>query len=217
MAIIPSDEKVIMVSGNVNTTYSGSKSLKELSEWYTMEDVTNTVRPYKVYTALLTQSGESASVNIKEGTLTVGVTYIILFKTIGMDFTNVGAPNNDVGTSFVATGTTPNNWGIGPKNKLGYNTGAPVVTVLENTIGNIWFSYEGAGYYKVSSEPESLFTVGKTVSFIGSVGDDVAGASYGFLRSSGRPSIFFILTKDSSNLDANGVLNNASIEIRVYN
>lgn len=62
MAIIPNDEKVIMVSGNVNTTYSGSKALKETAEWYTMQDVSNTVKPYKVYTALLTQTGTDAPV-----------------------------------------------------------------------------------------------------------------------------------------------------------
>jgi hypothetical protein len=58
MAIIPNDEKVFMVSNTTNTTYSGSQALKDMNEWYTMEDVKNTVLPYKVYTALLTQSGE---------------------------------------------------------------------------------------------------------------------------------------------------------------
>jgi hypothetical protein len=217
MAIIPSDEKVIMVSSTANTTYSGSKALKETAEWYTMQDVTDTVRPYKVYTALLTQSGDSVPAEISEGALIVGVTYEIIFGSIGMDFTNVGAPNNNLGTFFVATGTTPNSWGAGEggfKKILSYNTGAPVATVLENTIGNIYFAYNGVGYYQVSSDPESLFPVGKTFGFIGSVGDDIASASYGFLRSNGT--YFYILTKDFAS-DSNNQLNNTPIEIRVYN
>jgi len=169
---------------------------------------------YKLYTALLTQSGDDQNVQQGSGNITVGVTYkIIAGKNGTWDFTNVGAPNNNGGTYFVATGTTPNEWG---ESALEYIEGAPVVTVLENTIGNIWFTYETTGYYKVSSGPERFFTVGKTVSFIGSVGDDVASPSYGFLRPNGDVN-FYILTQDSSNLDANGMLNNTPIEIRVYN
>jgi hypothetical protein len=43
MAIIPADEKVFMVSKSTNTTYSGSASLKAMQEWYTMQDVIDTV------------------------------------------------------------------------------------------------------------------------------------------------------------------------------
>jgi len=58
MAIIPADEKVFMVSKSTNTTYSGSAALKAMSEWYTMQDISDSiVAPYKVFTALLTQSG----------------------------------------------------------------------------------------------------------------------------------------------------------------
>jgi hypothetical protein len=72
MAIIPNDEKVFMVSNTTNTTYSGSQALKDMNEWYTMEDVKNTVLPYKVYTALVTQSGTDAPVaTVLENTLGV--------------------------------------------------------------------------------------------------------------------------------------------------
>lgn len=43
MAIIPVDEKVFMVSNSTNTTYSGSASLKAMNEWYTMQDVIDSV------------------------------------------------------------------------------------------------------------------------------------------------------------------------------
>ena len=45
MAIIQSDEKVFMVSNGTNTTYSGSTSLKAMQQWYTMQDVLDTVGP----------------------------------------------------------------------------------------------------------------------------------------------------------------------------
>ena len=171
--------------------------------------------PYKVYAALLTQIGGDDSLLINNNPLTIGVTYLIDNNEGGTaDFTNVGAPNNNNGTYFVATGNNPNSWGATTSAELIYNNGAPVVTVLENTIGNIWFGYLYDGYYQVFSDPEILFPVGKTVSFIGSVGDDPASASYGFLRFSG--SYFYILTKDFTS-DSNNQLNNTPIEIRVYN
>lgn len=46
------------------------------------------------------------------GELTVGVTYVIEVNSGGADFTGVGAANNNVATSFVASGTTPT-WGTG--------------------------------------------------------------------------------------------------------
>lgn len=93
---------------------------------------------YRVYTALLTQSNGDGPSMLNDEPLTIGVTYQITDQGgSGWDFTNVGAPNNNTGTYFVATGTTPNSWGdLGVS--LNFNTGAPVVTVLENTIGNIW-------------------------------------------------------------------------------
>ena len=158
---IPNEEKVFMVSKSTNTTYSGSASLKAMQEWYTMEDVANTVKPYKVFTALLTQSGGEASINVGSGTLVIGATYQIVLDSPGMDFTNVGAQNNNVGTWFVATGITPTSWGNLEGDKiLYYHPAAPVVTVLENTIGNIWFTYLDVGQYYLNSD--NLFINNKT-------------------------------------------------------
>jgi hypothetical protein len=164
MAIIPAEEKVFMVSNSTNTTYSGSAALKAMQQWYTMEDVTNTVRPYQVFTALLTQSGvDNPLGNCSDDPqpLIIGVTYTISVANGTADFTNVGAPNNNLGTSFVATGTIPNSWGTSGDNCLDYNTGAPVATVLENTIGNVWFTYNGVGNYYVNSS--GLFVENKVI------------------------------------------------------
>jgi hypothetical protein len=118
----------------------------------------NGASAYKVYTALLTQSGGSDNIDGSNFNLTIGKTYNIDNSSGGADFTIVGAPDNNVGTKFVATGTSPN-WG-NDSAQLSWNEGAPVVTVLENTIGNIWFTYDSVGFYYMYSN--DLFTVGKT-------------------------------------------------------
>jgi hypothetical protein len=43
MSIIPATDKVYMVREDVNTTYGGSEALKVLQNWYTMQDIIDTV------------------------------------------------------------------------------------------------------------------------------------------------------------------------------
>ena len=43
MAIIPNGEKVLMTSADVNTTYGGSAALKQMNQWYTIEDIAETI------------------------------------------------------------------------------------------------------------------------------------------------------------------------------
>jgi len=171
------------------------------------------VPTYQVYTALLRQSGGDDPQYQQSGDLIIGRTYEIGDNgVIDWDFTNVGAPSNEVLTKFVATGTTPANWG--QNGVLNYNTGAPVVTVLENTIGNIWFIYRGDGNYGVKSD--GLFIVLKSTMLISNVTWD--GGS-GIIKS-GFDSAYdgFVVTAlvngDPIN---NGSLINTPIEIRVYN
>jgi hypothetical protein len=211
--IIPAEEKVFMVSKSTNTTYSGSTALKAMSEWYTMEDVTNTIRPYKVYTALLTQSGGDNNFGLNSGTLVIGTTYYINDNSGNPDFTNVGAPNNNVGTYFVATGENPNTWGISVSigGVLTYNTGAPVATVLENAIGDIWFTYYNTGEYAINSN--SLFITSKTFAICpantGQGNTNIVGNNLLNAISLG--------TSDFNNDLQDNLLYNTSIEIRVYN
>jgi hypothetical protein len=169
---------------------------------------------YKVYTALLNQSGESGGVNLTEGDdLTIGVTYLI-DDGYNFDFTNVGAPNNDVGTYFVATGTTPNSWGI--DGLLNYNTGAPTVTVLENTIGDVWFTYEAGGTYSVRSN--SLFTSDKTVSLNDQTRCLDSGNNFYNLKIIPQTNEQIEITVSDNDLNGtNDRLTSKLIEIRVYN
>jgi hypothetical protein len=170
--------------------------------------------PYKVYTALLTQSGgdNPQFASSDTGTLIIGVTYLIN-DNLGGDFTNVGAPNNNNGTYFVATGTTPNAWGGGGSTLI-FNTGAPVVTVLENTIGNIWFTYNDVGSYVINSN--GLFTSNKTTLNINLMGDDLSaeGVCLGAINTNSE---LTITTGNATTQSDNVLYWSTPIEIRVYN
>ena len=167
---------------------------------------------YQVFTALLTQNGGDVPSYISEGDLTIGVTYIIGDNGGSGDWVNVGSPNNEIGTSFIATGTTPNNWGI--NSELGYNTGAPVATVLENTIGNVWFTYASVGNYGCNST--ALFKNNKSTIVLGNLHWD---GPNGLIKSGfDGESYGVVATADlTGNTPIEYVLYNIPIEIRVYN
>ena len=173
---------------------------------------------YKVYTALLTQSGGDGQTSIYSGNLIIGATYTINDNLgSGWDFTNVGAPNNDLYTSFVATGTTPNSWGI--DGQLDYNTGAPVVTVLENTIGNIVWSRIAKGNYEATLI--NGFTLNKTFIVITPTVDDAQNSMTSLTYNTTLDSFFISTTTWSNSISGylleDGILFNTPIEIRVYN
>ena len=215
--MIPSGTRFIGFSDSVNLTERRSASVNAETAVYTIDDI----KGYKVYTALLTQSGPpGSSVVSYDESLSVGTTYNIADNDGGTaDFTNVGAPNNNERTYFVATGEVPNSWGANNLASLTYNKANIIVTVLENTIGNIWFTYGNVGYYSVNSS--SLFTIGKTTvlfspnGFIESPVDiyniDVAWGTF-------DNQIDIVSYYNGNGQD--DVLNysgNAMIEIRVYN
>lgn len=212
--MIPNGTRFIGIAPEVDLTERGSALLNKRTEPYTIDDI----RGYKVFTALLTQSGGDDNISFNSGFLTIGVTYLIYDSFLGTDFTNVGAPNNNIGTYFVATGTTPANWGDVPEGAgvLTYNPGAPVVNVLENTIGNVWFSYLGVGSYSVNSD--GLFTENKTIGFITfnncceyGLGDKPFLA----VNPSSVNSVYIESVSDGVSTDS--VIQNTPIEIRLYN
>ena len=178
---------------------------------------------YKVFTALLTQSGgdniQYINWDDNPNTLTIGVTYTITENT-ATDFIPNGAPNNDVGTSFIATSSVVK-WdksNTGP-NQVSYNTGAPIATVLENTIGNIWFIYDSDGQYYVNSD--ALFISNKTALFGGSTyyADDTT-LSFGFNFANNNLDTSSLLIQSiviNADTRTNDIFKNAPIEIRVYN
>lgn len=205
------DSQVIVYNPNVDFTERKSSLNNNIQEVVTVGDL----RGYKVFTALLTQNGGDDQVvinwNDPNPILTIGVTYTIQNNSLGLDMTNVGAPNNDNGTSFVATGTTPNSWG---KGVVSYIEGAPVATVLENTIGNIWFTIDSDGLYLVYSD--NLFTNNKTLVLLGTLTNNSSGHTF-VINGAISTSMFDLIVQDSSFVGVNGELANTPIEIRVYN
>lgn len=184
-----------------------------LGVWQTMKEVFDSLQPiaptYKVYTALLTQTGETDSQTLSSGAVTKGVTYQINGSS-GGNFSNVGAPNNNNGTFFVATTNgVPNDY---ESAGLLYDNGAPVATVLENTIGDVWFTYDSAGNYGINSD--GLFTLDKTYStpyYYNSTGDLPDGI---FIENIDINSLQIISVFSTTSED--GQLSNTPIEIRVY-
>lgn len=174
------------------------------------------IAKYKVFTALLTQKGTRNEITpICSGNLEIGITYKIT-NNINGDFTNVGAPDNNNGTYFIATGTTPNSWGVSILcDILTYNEDAPTAIVLENTIGNVWFECNAVGVYEAHSR--DLFTIDKTTIDIDAYGQNGNAEGFALIANSTINLVdkFFIYTVKSS--PAADILENSRLEIRVYN
>lgn len=175
---------------------------------------------YNVFTALITQSGGTNELDLtfdgqEPAPITeVGVTYEIVQVGDDIDFTLIGAPDNNVGTKFIATGTFPG-FGTSPSSILSYDTGTPVAIVLENTIGNIWFAYLESGAYNVVSD--NLFVDNKTfinVTHFPAIDDVRIRFSF---RKTGSPGSINLATVKASEVPENDLLLNTPIEIRVYN
>lgn len=202
---VTAQDKVFVVNADTNTKYGG---VDPTGSFQTISDL----KGYKVYTALLTQSGGNSIQYISSGNLTIGVTYLI--NEPGSDFTNVGAPNNNVGTYFVATGTTPAYW---DGTELVYNTGTPVVTVLENTIGNITWAYQETGYYTGSLTNgfggDLFFQNDRVVFFSGNL--EIGQMAINIYKNDDDQIGIDAFKIDGTYVDS--ALNNVPIEIRVYN
>lgn len=194
---------------NTGSIYKCTNSNQGAAVW---ENINSIIPKYRVFTALVTQSGGGNLEidTISSGVLSIGVTYQIANFQAGDDFTNVGAPNNNNGTYFLATGTTPAQWG--GASILQYNTAAPVAIVLENTIGNIWFTYVDTGHYRSNSN--KLFTSSIAV-FSGSrISRDGLHSIVTLGYDTGKFDIFSI---NNTGIAANQILDLTPIEIRVYN
>lgn len=163
---------------------------------------------YKVYRALLTQSGDGTT-TATSGTLTVGVRYKITDYQTGDDFTNVGAAENTVDVEFIATGTTPADW---TNTSELTDTAAPVATVLENTLGGelVW-TRAGEGSYVgtlVGAFPQEKTMIRMPVMYAD--GDGVIAGS--LWQSEDQLSVTTVV--GASSID--GVLSFSPVEILVY-
>lgn len=88
-------------------------------------------------------------------------------------------------------------------------TSAPVATVLENTIGNIWWLYDADRQF--SAKSNNLFTEDKTILFIqGSNDGDTSSSNV-------LNNLYWIDTYTINCVLSEGNLSKTSVEIRVYN
>lgn len=92
-----------------------------------------TIAPFSIFAGALTEAEAALSPialpgwtkqtsyleSLTSGNLVNGTKYIITSNSGGADFTAQGAPDNDVGTEFVATASTAPTWGSGSLTKYG--------------------------------------------------------------------------------------------------
>ena len=209
------NDKIFVVNETTNTAYGG---VDPTGQFQTIGEL----RGYKSYVALLKQKGDGTTETQSSGLLNVGRTYEITYNSPGMDFTNVGAPNNEVGTFFVSTGGSPKSWGIdeGDEDILQTTQGAPLARVLENTIGNIWFTYDGAGFY--SAQSNGLFNINKTTALLSPNGyvespADIYNIDVAWSNNSTNAISISSYYNNNPTDDAFNYSGDAMIEIRVYN
>lgn len=196
----------------------GSKlTIKELDDNFIYLDNKSATAstPYKVFTALISQSGDSSTLNLPIGSsFEIGRTYTIASYAAGDNFTNIGATQNATGSVFIATGATPSIW-TEKGSKIQYVTGTPVVNILENTIGDVWFEYITMGQYSLKSN--QLFTDNKTTITIGSEGySGDYNRIINISREDSNSSQIFIEAYSDTTL-SDGLLYYTTIEVKVYN
>ena len=86
------------------------------------------------FKAVLNQEGSANLVNITGfDAIDRGVTYYIVANPKNEDLTSIGATSNEVGTAFVSNGDYFNLFSEDVTLRL--NTGAPILRILENTLG----------------------------------------------------------------------------------
>jgi len=154
---------------------------------------------------------------ITSGELVIGRKYQINFIEGGPldDFTNVGAPDNNEGTQFIATGTTPADWSHStPIHAMG----VPEVIVLKNEFAaDVAWSRANSGEFEgYSSSP--IFTENKTSNTSGISGIFESSAPiYNFeCRAISQNSCKLQTCRISDGQLTDGALNKKYIEITVY-
>jgi hypothetical protein len=203
---------VLLVGGRDSMFDGGELGPSLTAAQVVLDELQAGARPYKVYSALLTQQ------SITEGPLEIGVEYRIVAYSSGDDFLNVGALVNATGEVFVATGTIPttySNFSTLTTNKF------PDVIVLENTIGPITWSYITQSLYAANligafPEDKTWIILSKTsntnqFAFWGSIDQIFVQTSIAVIGPTNNPSDPISWFGTDGELFAN------SIEIRVYN
>ena len=172
------------------------------------EVLTTADKPYKVYTALLTQNISSQT----SGYLIIGHVYSIDSVARGDDFSNVGYV--EAGVPFVAIDDTVTTWSNGTSVK-DITLSAPIATVLENTLGeSITWIRDSQGQFIGSCI--SNFNPSKTWVLYKGIESNDGGQNILYTYVTVGTQIN-ITTLNNSFVLSDGCLYNFPIEIRVYN
>jgi len=170
----------------------------------------------KQYKFLLSQSGGDDPQTATSGSLTQGVTYEIVAFETGDDFTPSGAPNNTVGTKWIANGTAPT-WSEG--SEIGFDN-APIVN---NNFGlnDFWlergeFSGTFTGCYYIKSDGK--FTENKVFfpthhGFCEWLPDTANKYGLNWIDEN----TILIVTADNDASYVDGLLNNTPISFEIFN
>jgi hypothetical protein len=169
----------------------------------------NAIPTSKQYKFLLSQSGGDDPQTATSGTLTQGVTYEIVAFETGDDFIPSGAPNNDVGTKWIANGTAPT-WSNG--SELGWNNGLPFIYAQISDYLNypFWFEWNGDGFYNLLKTGD--FDNTKTFYNINFQSADPLGD----LTSGARMKLnagFIVFASFDTNIPANDIIDKTPVEI----
>ena len=219
-----SNSQVIVYSPDVDFTEKKSALNNSIQEVVTVSDL----KGYKVYTALLTQSGPTGIVMYVNSDLSSWNPGDIVSSDNGASGTidtisEIGVSYYSITLLVGATGSweTSVSIGEGISPLAFYNidsfipgtTGAPVATVLENTIGNIIWTRSDVGDYRGTLS--NLFDNPDKTSILL---DNSENASFAInIRGIDNPNTIYIQTKDVTANFLDGALYRAFIEIRVYN
>ena len=95
MSTIPLNTQFIGLAPTVDTTERRSAMINAESAAYTMQDIVDTTRPYKVYTAIVNQSGTNEPVvtvleNTIDSTLTLVRTSVGVYRLSGATWPGAG-------------------------------------------------------------------------------------------------------------------------------
>jgi hypothetical protein len=125
MAQVPNDTRFIGINPTVNLRERRSARINRETQPHTMQDITDSIRPYKVYTALITQESEAIP------------TVIVLENTIGeIEWSRRGTGNYSAElvdaftvnkTAFFISGLDGSS-GVGGGSPLGIGTSIVFVT-----------------------------------------------------------------------------------------
>jgi hypothetical protein len=136
MSIIPATDKVYMVREDVNTTYGGSEALKVLQNWYTMQDIIDTIGFINYSSGVYAQTANS--------TIVTGTTAESTLVGAGVGSLLVPANVFQIGDSFrlIASGVmnAANNQTIRIRVKTGSVTllDSGVQSLTNSIINDVW-------------------------------------------------------------------------------